>query len=695
MHRLLILLLCCAAAGGSVGAARSVALDGDHNPPLRQSSPRQLQPAPDISTGADGSCHLHSSTRPVQNVVAGNGQVFSVQSQEDDDEGFAISSLGFHVDPSSVSGGNLIDYKVYVLSPSAEGEGHYASPERNPIIPGRVADDANPDFDYRGEDNLATWWIEIAAGQISQANLTNDLTTLANEEDFYTIPLGTFGQNAVVGANGDIRSFYIRTDPASFRYAEPEGQAVNDEIETVWTVGPNDPGGKPPKVLVGEGVVSNDGTMPDGRTSVYLPQMFVGRIYSETECPTLAPSQSASPTAAPTATLSDVPSASPTATGAPSFAPTIAQSEMPSPAPTEEDVEEVTSGLAVAMPIPCNEGDGLDDVDEDTKNAMVGATQKTAADAVANDPAMSNINSKLAAVKCRVTVIPDGAGQGGGRRLPTSSSAMDFSMVITGEYRPPKRRPGEPEVPREPPNLGELTEESINRDPEAFVKDLQERAGEASPLQEVDPADVSAAAVDIPEGVDPADIAFTPQPTPRPTPAPTILEEDNNSILVILIVVVAGLIVVLGAFLLYKHGERRAAKARREKVARLEDEKAMIRMERKQEAALRASIEKELRASLEKEQWAKGATYAHPPPQMHGAHAYPAQAPAQVPYGAGPPQPVAPVPAPQAPVQYQYQYPPGTYPPPHPPTDMHASMPPMQSSMQGSYPGAGSTGRSA
>ena len=91
MHRLLILLLCCAAAGGSTGAARSVALDGYHDPSLRQSSPRQLQPAPDISTGADGSCHLHSSTRPVQNVVAGNGQVFSVQSQEDDDEGFAVS----------------------------------------------------------------------------------------------------------------------------------------------------------------------------------------------------------------------------------------------------------------------------------------------------------------------------------------------------------------------------------------------------------------------------------------------------------------------------------------------------------------------------------------------------------------------------------------------------------------------------
>ena len=155
------------------------------------------------------------------------------------------------------------------------------------------------------------------------------------------------------------------------------------------------------------------------------------------------------------------------------------------------------------------------------------------------------------------------------RFLPTGSSSIDFSMVITGEYRPPIRGQDV-----QPPDIGELTEESINRDPEAFVKNLQTRAGDSSPLQDVQ--DLSVESIAIPpealEGeVSLSEMTFTKSPTRSPSPPPTIVTEDKTaSILLLCIVCISGLIVFLGAFQLFRYGERRAVKKRRKKMQREE-----------------------------------------------------------------------------------------------------------------------------
>ena len=156
------------------------------------------------------------------------------------------------------------------------------------------------------------------------------------------------------------------------------------------------------------------------------------------------------------------------------------------------------------------------------------------------------------------------------RRLPTGSSSIDFSMVITGEYRPPTRGQDV-----QPPDIGELTEESINRDPEAFVKDLQTRASDSSPLQDVRDLSVESIVVS-PEALegDLSELTFTRSPTRSPSPPPTIISEDKTaSILLICIVCVSGLIVFLGAFQVFRYGERRAVQKRRKKMERAEMKK--------------------------------------------------------------------------------------------------------------------------
>lgn len=174
------------------------------------------------------------------------------------------------------------------------------------------------------------------------------------------------------------------------------------------------------------------------------------------------------------------------------------------------------------------------------------------------------------------------------RQLPTGSSALDFSMVITGEYRP-ARRPGEKPPPPKKFDLGKVTEDSINRDPQGFVKDLKERSSQSSSFAEVEADDLAVESFYVDPDIDLEDLErVTKTPTQRPTAllAATTLEEnsDNSSILVICIVITGGIIALLGAFLLFRHGERRAAKKRREKMARLEEQKERRRAERRKQA---------------------------------------------------------------------------------------------------------------
>lgn len=172
----------------------------------------------------------------------------------------------------------------------------------------------------------------------------------------------------------------------------------------------------------------------------------------------------------------------------------------------------------------------------------------------------------------------------------------------------------------ETPSLGKISEDSINRDPEPFVKDLKDRAGAQSTLTEVEPTDIAAESFEFTPEEAEAIQAGNPIPenTPRRTKAPTqkptrnaaILEADvsaaileaeeanriaeanakannNEDYLVIGIVITGGLIVLLGSYLLFRHGQRRAATKRREKFERRELEKQKKRWREEDSAKVR------------------------------------------------------------------------------------------------------------
>ena len=74
---------------------------------------------------------------------------------------------------------------------------------------------------------------------------------------------------------------------------------------------------------------------------------------------------------------------------------------------------------------------------------------------------------------------------------------------------------------------------------------------------------------------------LTSAPTRKPTlqPQPLLEEETKNYTNLLLgIIIVSGMIVVLGSFRLYRHGEERAAKKRSEEMARLQAQKEKARL---------------------------------------------------------------------------------------------------------------------
>lgn len=314
----------------------------------------------------------------------------------------------------------------------------------------------------------------------------------------------------------------------------------------------------------------------------------------------MAPSTSASPTDPPSLPLSESPSVAPTITWAPSNAPTLVASEgpssMPSLPPTIYSEKLPPRGLLLTLAMGCERDVPLPREDID---AIVATVRETARRASEKEK-IYNVNTAVFNIWC-VLPFEERRLAGGNpvsrkdaafinnhhRQLPTGSSALDFSMVITGEYRP-ARRPGEKPPPPKKFDLGKVTEDSINRDPQGFVKDLKERSSQSSSFAEVEADDLAVESFYVDPDIDLEDLErVTKTPTQRPTAllaATTLEENSDNSILVICIVITGGIIALLGAFLLFRHGERRAAKKRREKMARLEEQKERRRAERRKQA---------------------------------------------------------------------------------------------------------------
>lgn len=175
------------------------------------------------------------------------------------------------------------------------------------------------------------------------------------------------------------------------------------------------------------------------------------------------------------------------------------------------------------------------------------------------------------------------------RELPSGAAAVEFSMLITGEYKP-LVIPGENPAPiPKSLDLGVIAEDSINRDPDGFVRDLKTRAAEnpLSPLNDVQTLSVEAVEAP-PEG---EKAVFTKKPTPQPTNPPfqssILVDETDNStiktVLVAFIVATAGLIVMLGAFLLFRMAGRRAVKRHEEEMKRRERKRSLARKQKRKE----------------------------------------------------------------------------------------------------------------
>lgn len=559
------LVACCAAAMDASlrrqGDDKDANAEDPHaslraNVPILYGASRKLQ---GNNTAPDGSCHISVTTDYTAEVpIAGKGILFSIQSNDMDEDGLTITSFGFYLDRSVVlTEPGYVEYEVYVLNE----EGYYASPERDASNPSDISLTAVDPYDYRGNMTVFTL---IASGQIYDI----DLTPGVNENDgFFQTQYGAFDDfNTSVPARGGIRSFYLATKSSAFLASDltTDTTMLNTEILLVNEAIDDD---YPPKLLVGEGAVS----YPMGlQTWSYFTKAFWGSVFYEAVCPTSSPSVSSNPSSSPTVAPSESPSFSPTfITSAPSLVP----SELPSSAPTSPPSmtpKTTEGGVSLQFNMECTPGANFE-----AQNAAVENTV-TATVAAKETPGLSNAKATVVAAVCgpakqrRHLMLNPGdiaVNSNRHRQLQPGSSALDFSVVITGEYAAPSGQ-SESEF-----NLGSIAEDSINSDPEAFVKDLKARAGANSPFAAVEADDMAVKEVD-PE-------LLTAAPTRMPTLLPTMKEDDKTDLL-IGIIIVSGLIVVLGSFLLYRHGEERAAKKRSKEMDRVQAKKEKARLDKLQ-----------------------------------------------------------------------------------------------------------------
>lgn len=110
----------------------------------------------------------------------------------------------------------------------------------------------------------------------------------------------------------------------------------------------------------------------------------------------------------------------------------------------------------------------------------------------------------------------------------------------------------------------------------------KERAGASSSLQQVEATDITVETFDVPELEEgEAFPRITKTPTNKPTPLPgAVQQQDSNNtnegnkdnILAILASIIGVFIVVLGGYLVFHKVQRRAARQRREQMARLDEE---------------------------------------------------------------------------------------------------------------------------
>jgi hypothetical protein len=205
-------------------------------------------------------------------------------------------------------------------------------------------------------------------------------------------------------------------------------------------------------------------------------------------------------------------------TPVPSVMPSILLSETPSSSPTITR-EEVRSGLLLTLNLlGCSKSMTPGETDSVAESVKYAA----AADADANGITNMNVEVIGTAANCGRRRLNDESLSTLQRRLPSDSSAVEFSMLITGNFRSTEGSSSGGNTAGSTSNLdlGKLAEDSINRDQNKFIRDLEARAPDGSSLTEVQSLEVQA--TDAPEEGEP----LTRRPTQQTTPAPTV---NSNS----------------------------------------------------------------------------------------------------------------------------------------------------------------------
>lgn len=507
--------------------------------------------------GTNGICNTSLATYvTTEEQTAVHGLVFAIESALTDPVGSNVLSMGFHVSPALMVTGSF-QYEVYAL----DATGYYADPDRGESILSQLS------YDYRG---VLDSWSLIARGGIYENDLqVSETTPQSTQEVYYEIPMESFVTTSVP-PNGGQRSFYVTLKTAGLVTAEPgDSYSVNDESILL----PGEGDSMSPRILIGE----SSSSYPFGDVPyLYAPAMFMGKVLFEKACPTESPSISIAPSFAPSNVASESPSGVPSSSPSvmpsdlpsymPSMQPTIMPSSIPSMPPTYK-AEEVRSGLLLSLEGPeCDPSADVIEMSQSEQNA-VAETVKANAEADAEENDVYNVNVEVVGISTtcerrRLSGRSYVKGQHH-RQLPSGAAAVEFSMVITGEYRPPVI-PGETPKPK-PRNLdlGAIAQESINRDPEGFVRDLKSRAPPDSALNDVKELEIEAVEAP-PEG---EEVVFTKKPTLQPTSPPfqsVIYVDDGNSvektILLACIIATSGMIVILCAFLFFRVASRRAIK---------------------------------------------------------------------------------------------------------------------------------------
>ena len=255
-------------------------------------------PTPRHFLEADNKCYWYLSFDASNETSSSYGMLLPLQSNEEDNNGVYITSLGFHVDFKSIpsQNGGSVSYEVYTLV----ANGQYADTNRTSMK-----------FDYRGD---FSFWEKISHGAVTQDG----------DSDYFQIPFDNF-QPTYIPSNGGVRSFYLTLNAPALVHKELERRQTIGNKQKDDDYNSNQKRGDTPTLMIGEVVIGYPFVSAE---FLYSSKQFVGKIFQAYECP------SSSPSSQPSEGPSQMPSGNPSVSMSPTESPSLPPSARPSISPT-------------------------------------------------------------------------------------------------------------------------------------------------------------------------------------------------------------------------------------------------------------------------------------------------------------------------------------------------------------------------